>query len=128
MLKSTPSDYNSVLFLMPIINVRRSGDMFENMTVQVGWQTTIEQIDQLEKCINTWLETDEQRDIASGTAIMYQHIDYQQSSACWFKPCGGCVRLTSISSVELTIGLLHLATWQDWGNRGSRYVMRPKDA
>jgi hypothetical protein len=55
---------------MNIINIRRSGDQFENMTVQVGWQTTNEELDRLEKAINGWLATDEHRDLASSTAIM----------------------------------------------------------
>lgn len=40
------------------------------MTVQVGWDTTNEQIDELEKRINNWLSQDEARDISSSTAIM----------------------------------------------------------
>jgi len=44
--------------------------MFENMTVQVGWDTTNEQIDELEKRINNWLSQDDKRDLASSTAIM----------------------------------------------------------
>lgn len=44
--------------------------MFENMTVQVGWDTTNEQVDELERRINNWLSQDEKRDLASSTAIM----------------------------------------------------------
>lgn len=55
---------------MKIINVRRSGNMVENCTIQVGWQTTEKQLDDLEKSICTWLSTDEKRDIGASTAIM----------------------------------------------------------
>lgn len=65
---------------MKIINVRRSDNMVENMTLQVGWHTTEKQLDDLEKAICTWLATDEKRDLGSSTAIMYQHVDFQQSS------------------------------------------------
>ena len=71
--------YNSILFGMKVINVRRSDNMVENMTLQVGWHTTEKQLDDLEKAICTWLSTDEKRDIGASTAIMYQHIDFQQS-------------------------------------------------
>ncbi|KAL7413540.1 hypothetical protein BDY24DRAFT_434761 [Mrakia frigida] len=93
--------YNSILFGMKIINVRRSGNMVENCTIQVGWQTTEKQLDDLEKSICTWLSTDEKRDIGASTAIMYQSINFQQS-------------------IELTILIVHLATWQDWGARWAR--------
>jgi len=60
----------SILFGMKIINVRRSGNMAENCTIQVGWQTTEKQLDDLEKSICSWLSTDEKRDIGASTAIM----------------------------------------------------------
>ncbi|CED83793.1 Predicted mechanosensitive ion channel [Phaffia rhodozyma] len=93
--------YNSVLFGLNILNVRRSGSMFENMTVQVGWNTTNEQIDALEKSICNWLSTDDKRDFAPSTAIMYQSINFQRN-------------------IELTIGIPHMANWQDWGAKNAR--------
>lgn len=53
--------------------------MFENMTVQVGWDTTNEQIDQLEKRINNWLSQDDKRDLASSTAIMVNLVSFDMS-------------------------------------------------
>ena len=59
-------DTSSLLFLCLTCafcstNVRRSGKMFENLTMQVAWRTPLEKLDALEKCVNEWLQTEENR-------------------------------------------------------------------
>jgi hypothetical protein len=87
--------FNSQLFTKFITNVRRSGvnyssydtyyslliffqKMFENLTVQVAWRTPLEKLDQLEKCMNDWLATEENRWFEPNTAVTLQKIDYQR--------------------------------------------------
>ncbi|KII95947.1 hypothetical protein PLICRDRAFT_34903 [Plicaturopsis crispa FD-325 SS-3] len=93
--------FNSQLFTAFITNVRRSGKMFENCTIQVAWRTPTEKLDALEKCLNDWLATEENRWFEPNTSIMYQNIQYQRY-------------------LELTIGIGHNGTWQDWGLRCQR--------
>lgn len=52
---------NSKLGQLPITNFRRSSPQFENATLQVGWSTTLEQLDALESKMNDWLARDEKR-------------------------------------------------------------------
>ncbi|KAK7054886.1 hypothetical protein VNI00_003349 [Paramarasmius palmivorus] len=75
--------------------------MFENCTIQVAWRTPLEKIDALEACMNNWLSTEENRWFEPATSIMVQNIKYQKY-------------------LELTIGMGHNATWQDWGARVTR--------
>ena len=51
---------------------------FENLTMQVAWKTPLEKLDALEKCINEWLATEENRWFQPNTSITLQHIDYQK--------------------------------------------------
>ncbi|KIY72882.1 hypothetical protein CYLTODRAFT_343298 [Cylindrobasidium torrendii FP15055 ss-10] len=93
--------FNSQLFNKFITNVRRSDKMFENCTIQVAWTTPLEKLDELERCMNDWLQTEENRWFAPATSLVLQHIDYQRY-------------------LEITIGCLHNGTWQDWGLRCAR--------
>ncbi|TFK56013.1 hypothetical protein OE88DRAFT_1621194 [Heliocybe sulcata] len=93
--------FNSLLFQKFIINARRSGKTFENLTMQVAWRTPLEKLDQLEKCMNEWLQTEENRWFEPSTSVTLQHIDYQRF-------------------LEITIGIGHNGTWQDWGMRMQR--------
>uniref|UniRef100_A0A0W0F976 EF-hand domain-containing protein n=1 Tax=Moniliophthora roreri TaxID=221103 RepID=A0A0W0F976_MONRR len=93
--------FNSQLFNKFITNVRRSGKTFENCTIQVAWRTPLEKIDALEACMNSWLSTEENRWFEPATSIMVQNIKYQKY-------------------LELTIGIGHNGTWQDWGLRVTR--------
>ncbi|KAF8528910.1 Mechanosensitive ion channel-domain-containing protein [Hysterangium stoloniferum] len=93
--------FNSQLFTKFITNVRRSGQTFENATYQVAWRTPLEKLDQLEKCMNDWLATEENRWFEPNTAVTLQKIDYQRS-------------------LEFTMGIGHNGTWQDWGLRNAR--------
>ncbi|KAF5393674.1 hypothetical protein D9757_000348 [Collybiopsis confluens] len=93
--------FNSQLFTKFITNVRRSGDMYENVTLQLHWKTPIEKLDQLEASLNHWLETEQNRWFVPATAIMLQSINFQRY-------------------LEVTVGIGHNGTWQDWGLRCSR--------
>jgi len=93
--------FNSLLFQKFIINARRSGKTFENLTMQVAWRTPLEKLDQLEKCMNEWLQTEENRWFEPSTSVTLQHIDFQRF-------------------LEITIGIGHNGTWQDWGMRMQR--------
>lgn len=52
---------NSKLGTLTITNFRRSSPQFENATLQLGWNTTMEQLDALEAKLNEWLQKDEKR-------------------------------------------------------------------
>ncbi|KAL4082014.1 Mechanosensitive ion channel-domain-containing protein [Scleroderma yunnanense] len=93
--------FNSQLFTKFITNVRRSDKMAEALTMQIAWHTPLEKLDELEKRINEWLATEENRWFQPTTTIMLQNINFQRS-------------------LEITIGIPHNATWQDWGLRNTR--------
>ncbi|KAJ3514312.1 hypothetical protein NMY22_g14780 [Coprinellus aureogranulatus] len=93
--------FNSQLFNVFITNARRSDPTTENMTMEVGWKTPLEKLDALEKCINDWLSTEENRWYRPGTGVTLQHIVYQRY-------------------LTLTIGIPHNANWQDWAMRNAR--------
>jgi hypothetical protein len=63
---------------------------FENLTMQVAWKTPLAKLDALEKCMNEWLATEENRWFQPNTSVTLQHIDYQKY-------------------LELTIGIGHNA-------------------
>lgn len=92
---------NSLLGQKFIINLRRSTNQFENATVQFGWDTPLEKLDELEANMNLWLQTDEQRRFEPGTACVIQSLVNQQY-------------------MEVTIGMTHRENWQDWGGRWNR--------
>jgi len=56
--------------------------------MQVAWRTPLEKLDALEKCLNDWLATEENRWYQPMTSITFQHIVYQRY-------------------LELTIGIFH---------------------
>ncbi|PPQ77268.1 hypothetical protein CVT25_010850 [Psilocybe cyanescens] len=93
--------FNSQLFNQFILNVRRSGKTFENLTMQVAWTTPLTKLDALEKCLNTWLSTEENRWFEPSTNITLQNIAFQRY-------------------LELTIGIGHNGNWQNWGLRNAR--------
>ncbi|KAF9036045.1 hypothetical protein BDZ89DRAFT_1061875 [Hymenopellis radicata] len=93
--------FNSQLFTKFITNVRRSAKMFENCTIQIDWSTPLEKLDELERCMNEWLCTEENRWFEPATSVVLQNIEYQRY-------------------LEITIGCLHNGTWQDWGLRCAR--------
>ena len=61
---------------------------FENLTMQVSWRTPTAKIDELEKLMNEWLATEENRWFQPSTSIMFQNIAFQRH-------------------LELTIGISH---------------------
>ncbi|KAJ7781634.1 Mechanosensitive ion channel-domain-containing protein [Mycena metata] len=93
--------FNSQLANKFITNVRRSGKMFESVTMQVAWRTPLAKLDALEAAVNTWLSTEQNRWFVPSTSITLQHIDFQRY-------------------LEITIGFGHNGTWQDWGLRSAR--------
>lgn len=93
--------FNSQLFTKFITNYRRSGKTFENLTMQVAWRTPLEKLDELERCLNEWLSTEENRWFEPSTSITLQHVIYQRY-------------------LEVTIGIGHNGNWQDWGLRLDR--------
>ncbi|KAF7301275.1 EF-hand domain-containing protein [Mycena indigotica] len=83
------------------INVRRSGKMYENLTMQVAWRTPLEKLDALEAAINKWLSTEENRWFVPSTGITFQRIEFQRY-------------------LEFTMAIGHNGTWQDWSLRSAR--------
>ncbi|KAH9927138.1 Mechanosensitive ion channel-domain-containing protein [Epithele typhae] len=93
--------FNSQLFNKFIINARRSDKTAENLTMQISWRTPMEKLDQLERCLNQWLQTEENRWFQPSTNIMLQKIEYQRYLEC-------------------TIGIPYNSNWQDWGMHNTR--------
>ncbi|KAJ7937414.1 hypothetical protein B0H13DRAFT_1945860 [Mycena leptocephala] len=93
--------FNSQLANKFITNVRRSGKMFENLTMQVAWRTPLAKLDALETAINTWLSTEQNRWFVPGTSVTLQHIEFQRY-------------------LEFTMAFGHNGTWQDWSLRAAR--------
>lgn len=46
--------------------------------MQLAWRTPMEKLDQLENCINEWLQKDENRWFQPSTSIMLQSITFQR--------------------------------------------------
>ena len=76
--------------------MRRSGKTFENVTMQVAWTTSLTKLDALERSLNDWLSTEENRWFEPSTNIVLQNIAFQRY-------------------LEITIGIGHNGNWQDWG-------------
>ncbi|KAF9077757.1 Mechanosensitive ion channel-domain-containing protein [Rhodocollybia butyracea] len=93
--------FNSQLSAKFITNVRRSGDMYESVTLQMHWRTPQSKIDTLERSLNNWLATEQNRWFVPSTTVMFQSINFQRY-------------------LEVTIGIGHNGTWQDWGLRCAR--------
>ncbi|KAG8963319.1 hypothetical protein FRC03_003149 [Tulasnella sp. 419] len=93
--------FNSMLFTKFINNARRSGNMFEACEMQVNWKTPLSKLDALEKLLNDWIQNDEKRWYVPGVSYVVQKIEFQRS-------------------MEVTIGIGHNGTWQDWGMRLAR--------
>ncbi|EGO01583.1 hypothetical protein SERLA73DRAFT_85328 [Serpula lacrymans var. lacrymans S7.3] len=93
--------FNSLLFTKFITNMRRSDKMTEALTMQIAWRTSFEKLDALEKYLNEWLATEENRWFQPTTSITLQKIDFQRH-------------------LEITITIPHNSTWQDWGLRNTR--------
>jgi len=69
--------------------------------MQVAWTTPLDKLDALEKSLNNWLSTEQNRWFEPSTSITLQNIAFQRY-------------------LELTIGIGHNGNWQDWGLRCSR--------
>ncbi|KAF8882199.1 hypothetical protein CPB85DRAFT_1339673 [Mucidula mucida] len=84
--------FNCQLFSKFITNVRRSGNILGN---------AIGKLDELERYLNEWLSTEENRWFQPATSIVLQDVTNQRY-------------------LEITIGCGHNGTWQDWGLRCAR--------
>ena len=89
---------NSILANVSIINMRRSGYMWECITAQLDFNTPLEKLDAVEADMIHWLQTEPERLFIPSTAIVPQKIEYMRSLEC-------------------TIGMTHADNWQDWGRR-----------
>ncbi|KAG8707925.1 hypothetical protein FRC09_001538, partial [Ceratobasidium sp. 395] len=74
---------------------------FEGLTLQVDWRTPLSKLDELGTEMNEWIQSDENRWYNPPTGVTLQHIDFQRS-------------------LEVTMGIPHNGTWQDWGMRNAR--------
>ncbi|KAF7313443.1 EF-hand domain-containing protein [Mycena chlorophos] len=93
--------FNSQLSNKIIINVRRSGKMYESLTMQCAWRTPLEKLDALEAAVNKWLSTEENRWFVPSTGVTLQSINFQRY-------------------LEFTMAIGHNGTWQDWNLRSAR--------
>lgn len=69
--------FNSQLFTKFITNARRSDKTGELCTLFVSFKTSLEKIDELEKCMNDWLATEENRWYQPQTSVVFQRIENQ---------------------------------------------------
>lgn len=92
---------NAVLANMMIINFRRSGYQWENFLIQVDINTTLEQLDAVERDMCHWLETEPERHFEPSTALVPQRIVFMRY-------------------IEISIGMTHRGNWNDWGARFTR--------
>lgn len=46
--------------------------------MQVAWRTPLEKLDSLEKLMNEWLSTEENRWFDPSTSVVLQHIEFQR--------------------------------------------------
>ena len=72
--------------------------MFENLTMQVVWKTPLEKLDELERRMNEWLQTEENRWFETSTGLTFQTIDFQRHLTITMAfGHNGCVVSTVIS-------------------------------
>ncbi|KAI9001298.1 Mechanosensitive ion channel-domain-containing protein [Trametes punicea] len=93
--------FNSQLFNKFITNVRRSDKTAENLTLQLAWQTPLEKLDELQKCLCKWLQTEENRWFQPNTSVTLQNVVNQRY-------------------IEVTVGIPYNSNWQDWGLKLAR--------
>ena len=93
--------------------------MFENLTMQVAWRTPMEKLDALEKCVNEWLQTEENRWFEPSTSITFQTIDYQRHLVITMA-FGHNGYTPSLVLLMSNINISPHSTWQDWGLRCAR--------
>ncbi|KAF8640037.1 hypothetical protein AX17_001279 [Amanita inopinata Kibby_2008] len=112
--------FNSQLFSKFITNVRRSDKTFESLLLQVAWRTPLEKLDALEKCLNDWLSTEENRWFEPSTNITFQHIVYQRylELSIGIGHNGKVLLIDPLSRFTRT-PFVH-RNWQDWGLRLAR--------
>jgi len=75
--------------------------MGESCALTIAWDTPFEKLDALEKCMNEWLQTEENRWYDPSTSVSLQQIHYQRH-------------------LDITMYISHNSNWQDWGVRCAR--------
>lgn len=93
--------------------------MYENLTMQVAWRTPLEKLDALEKCVNDWLQTEENRWFEPNTSIVFQTIDFQRHLEITMAFGHNGYVLSSQASYVRKL-TKYCRTWQDWGLRCAR--------
>jgi len=92
---------NSVLSTSKhILNVRRSGSMWETTNIQVGIETSLEVMTELRTRMRAWVN-ENSRDWAGGMDMNINKISNQ-------------------NYIEIIVAFAHKSNWQDWGGRWSR--------
>lgn len=102
-------------------NVRRSDKTAENLVMQVAWRTPLEKLDALEKALNEWLATEENRWFQPNTSVTLQKISFQRhlEITIGIGHNGYVLLLLQLYSPMLTrFGVFR--NWQDWGLRNAR--------
>ena len=69
---------NSKLGSVMITNFRRSAPQYENASLEVGWNTSLEQLDALEERMNEWLQKDERRMFSPSCSIVISSFEYMR--------------------------------------------------
>ncbi|UZJ54022.1 hypothetical protein CBS101457_003342 [Exobasidium rhododendri] len=113
-LKTTTGKYvqvsNSQLAQMPVVNVRRSGPIFENFTVSVSYDTTFEQIEDLRKDMMFWLQS-QGKDYLPGLDVRIDSLGDQ-------------------SNLNLTLDIRFKSNWQNdhlRAKRRNKWIVRLKE-
>lgn len=91
--------------------------------MQVAWTTPLSKLDELAKCMNEWLQTEENRWFEPSTGVTLQKIEFQRHLEITMGiGHNGCVptRARAPSRPPLTLTRRARRTWQDWGLRMAR--------
>ncbi|SJX65747.1 uncharacterized protein SRS1_10081 [Sporisorium reilianum f. sp. reilianum] len=83
-----------------IYNSRRSGAQWEFTLIQVGFETSLETLDQLRTKLRAWTKEND-RDFGGPLDLNFNSITQQ-------------------NSIELVVAFEHKSNWQDWGARWER--------
>lgn len=94
--------------------------MYENLTMQVAWRTPLEKLDALEKCVNDWLQTEENRWFEPNTSIVFQTIDFQRHLEITMAFGHNGYVPSQLVLLNISPNAMNCRTWQDWGLRCAR--------
>ncbi len=89
--------------------------------MQLEWRTPLVKLDALEKSLNEWLATEENRWFEPSTSVVLQHIEYQRFLEVTIGiGHNGYVRSVPAKYVSTYEVMDYARTWQDWGLRNAR--------